>query len=128
MDRNLDKELKLTTEEKDVGVTFTVSLKFDEHIQNVTTKANQIVGMIKRSFTHMDNDIFLKLYKSVVRPHLEYANVIWHPIFAKQLKKLENVQRRATKLVPNLKSLSYTERLMSLNLPTIQYRQLGDLI
>ena len=73
-------------------------------------------------------DIFLKLYKSVVRPHLEYANVIWHPIFAKQLKKLENVQRRATKLVPNLKSLSYTERLMSLNLPTIQYRQLGDLI
>ena len=129
MDKDHKHELKSSAKEKDVGVTFSKNLKFDEHIQIVTTKANQIVGMIKRSFTFMDTDMFLKLYKSVVRPHLEYANVIWHPQYIRQQKQIENVQRRATKLVSNIKDLSYPDRLKSLNLPSIQYRQLrGDLI
>ena len=122
-------KLVTTQSEKDIGVTFTNNLDFDVHINNIVKKANQVMGLIRRSFSHLDKEMFINLYKSLVRPHLEYANVIWHPIYKKQLKLLEDVQRRATKILPEIRDLTYTERLIVLNLPSIQYRQTrNDLI
>ena len=92
-------------------------------------KANSIVGVIRRSFKFLTPEIFSKLFKALVRPHLEYANVVWSPHFKQDIIALENVQRRATKLVPGLKEMSYTERLKLLNLPSLTYRRLrGDMI
>ncbi len=65
----------------------------------------------------------LSLYKSLVRPHLEYGNTIWSPKLKRVIKSLESVQRRATKMVPSLANLSYPERLKELNLPTLVYRR-----
>lgn len=116
-------------EEKDLGVTFDDHLSFDKHIQNIINKANKMLGIIKRTFSYLDNDTFTKLYKALVRPHLEYANVIWHPYLKRQSAALERVQRRATKLVKALKNMTYVERLRVLNLPTLKSRRLrGDLI
>ena len=70
--------------EKDLGVTFDNELKFNEHISLKVKKANQAVGMIKNTFTCMDSEIFIPLYKSYVRPHIEYASVIWSPIYKKR--------------------------------------------
>ena len=126
MDPESTLELNGTDSEKDIGVTFSNNLKFDKHINNIISKANQMTGIIKRSFEYMDKDMFVKLYKSIVRPHLEYANVIWHPLFKRQLVSLEKVQRRATKILPELRDMSYSERLSALNLPSIQYRQLRN--
>lgn len=116
MDCNQDKKLQVITTEKDLGVTFSKNLKFDEHINKIVNKANQMTGLIKRTFTYLDKNMFLKLYKSIVRPHLEYANVIWHPILKRQRKLIEQVQRRATKIPFELKLLSYSERLKILDL------------
>ena len=66
------------TEEKDLGVTFDSALSFDEHIQKVINKANQMMGLIKRTFVHLDKEIFIKLYKALVRPHVEYGNTLYH--------------------------------------------------
>ena len=52
-----------------------------------------MMGLIRRSFIHLDEEMFLKLYKALVRPHLEYANVIWHPTKIKDITAIENVQR-----------------------------------
>ena len=124
-----ERELKETQEEKDLGVLFDPSLKFTKHIGLISTRANKILGVIKRSFDFMDSDMFCILYKTLVRPHLEYANCIWSPIFQKDKDLLEKVQRRATKIVPALKDLPYSERLQLLNIPTLSYRRLrGDLI
>ena len=73
--------------------------------------------------------MFNKLFKGVVRPQLEYANVIWHPIFKRQSIQIEKVQRRATKLLNDIRDNSYADRLKALNLPSLKYRRLrGDLI
>ena len=71
----------------------------------------------------------MQLYKSLVRPHIEYANQIWTPYLKKHITALENGQRPATKLIPSLKDLSYPERLRAQNLPTLAYRRRrGDMI
>ena len=116
-------------EEKDLGVTFDELLTFDKHINNIVTKANQTLGIIKRNFQFMDKDIFLKLYKALVRPILEYGQSVWHPHLIRQHNLIENVQRRATKMVKNISHLSYYERLVYLGLPSLNYRRLrGDMI
>ena len=65
-----------------------------------------------------------QLYTVMVRPHLEYGNVVWHPQFKKDLELLEAVQCRATKMVPGLHDLRYEERLRRIDLPSLLYRRL----
>jgi len=75
-----------------------------ETIQLKINKAIGILGLIKRNFIYMDKNTFITLYKSFVRPHLEYANLVWSP-YKKcdvELEAIENVQKRATKLVISL--------------------------
>ena len=115
--------------EKDLGVIFDKELTFNNHIQTCINKANQMIGLIKRTFINIDNNIFTKLYKALVRPHLEYGNVIWHPKYKYQSMAVERVQRRATKFVKGCKNMDYESRLMFLNLYSLKGRRIrGDLI
>jgi len=77
----------------------------------------------------MDEDTFMLLYKSMARPHVESANSVWCPYKIDDLKEIEKMQKRATKLAIKLKNKSYTDRLIYLNLPTLKYRRMrGDMI
>ena len=67
---------------------------------------------------HLDEEMFLKLYNALVRHHLEYANVIWHPTNTKDITAIENAQRQATKYLQSL-NLPYEERLQKLKLLTL---------
>ncbi|KAK3098476.1 hypothetical protein FSP39_019799 [Pinctada imbricata] len=119
-----DEEITKCDSEKDLGITVDDKLKFQVHINTQIKKANIKLGLIKRTFTYLDKDIFLKLYKSLVRPHLEYGSNVWSVIYKKEAIALENVQRRATRMLHSISHLSYTERLKWLGLPTLQYRRL----
>ena len=90
-------------EEKDLGVIFDKYLSFDAHIQNSINKANSMIGIIRRTFTFIDGEIFTNLYKSLARPHLEYGNIAWFPQLKRQSVAIEKVQRKATKLILALK-------------------------
>ena len=121
--------LESVSSEKDLGVTFDNKLTFSEHIENVTKKANAVLATIKRTYTNIDIKSFTLLYKALVRPHLEYAQEVWSPQWKKDQDAIEKVQRRATKLVKQLRNMSYEERLRALRLPTLQHRRLrGDMI
>ena len=124
-----NQELEHVFEEKDLGVIIDADLKFEEHISSKVNKANALVGLIRRTFSFLDATLFKKLYVSFVRPHLEYAQVVWSPYLKKYKNMLENVQIRATKLVDGMASIPYHERLKALKLPTLAYRRArGDMI
>ena len=59
---------------KALGITIDSALSFDDHIQNIVSKANRMAGLIRRSFVFLDEDIFKRLFKAFVRPHLEYGH------------------------------------------------------
>ena len=115
--------------EKDLGVNIDNKLNFDHHINYITSKANKVAGLIWRTFTYIDKEIFKKFYKSFVRPILEYAAPVWSPHLWRQVHLLERIQRRATKRIPGVGNLSYEECLKELKLPTLVYRRIRcDLI
>ena len=121
--------LQETECEKDLGVKIDNNLKFSQHIDTIVNKANSIMGIIRRTFKHLDQKTFLKLYKALVRPNLEYAVQVWSPYLKKEIRKLEGVQRRATKQINDLRNLDYSDRLKKLKLPTLIYRRKrGDMI
>ena len=96
---------------------------------NQIKKANSIVGLIKRSFEYLSPQLFKQLFTSFVRPHLEYGQVIWSPKLRKHANIIENIQRRATKIVPACKNLFYEARLELIGIPTLEYRRkVGDMI
>ena len=68
--------LRKVKQEKDFGVIVDDQLKFEDHMYEKIKKANNMMGLIRRSFIHLDEEMFLKLFKALMTPHLEYANVI----------------------------------------------------
>ena len=122
-------KMTATPQEKDIGVIFDNNLQFNSHITTTVNKCQQILSIIKRSFDFIDENIMTLLYSTLVRPIIEYSNVIWAPHLRKHINMMEAVQRRATRMVPNLKNLNYHERLKKLNLYSLAYRRRrGDLI
>ena len=64
----------------------------------------------------------------MVRPIVEYASPVWSPSRVRDIKLVEGIQRRATKLL-DLKEMSYENRLIKINLPTLEFRRIRtDLI
>src|SRR5208282_235088 len=118
-----------TAVEKDLGVWMENNGKPSNHVAHLVSKANQLLGLIRRTFTYMDCALMKQLFTALIRPHLEYANVVWHPYLKKGIEMLEGVQHRATKMVPGLAKFSYEERLRRMDLPTLVYRRArGDAI
>ena len=66
-------KLDAVSSEKDIGVWITSKPNFTLHCDKVSAKAMQSLGLIKRTFTHLTKESFLMLYKTYIRPHLEYC-------------------------------------------------------
>ncbi len=97
-------------------------LEWEHYVNSATKKANRKLGMIKHSFKYLDVTTLKLLYKSMVRPHLEYAPTVWSPSWIKDINKLEDVQRRATR-IEALRGMNYEERRRILDLPTLEERR-----
>ena len=61
-----------------------------------------MTGIINRNFRLMGEEVFMNLYKAMIRPHLEYASVAWSPSTIRDQRRIEGVQRRAIKLVSSV--------------------------
>lgn len=124
-----NRQLKVSENEKDLGIIVDNKLKFSEHCDSIVSKANATLGMIKRNIVSRNHKVITKLYKTLVRPKLEYCVQAWRPYFKKDIDKIEKVQRRATKLITECRNLSYKDRLSYTGLTTLEDRRTrGDMI
>lgn len=99
--------------QKDLGVNISDTLKPNEHIASIIKRANQRVGMVKRCFTNLSAEKVKILYKSIIRPILEYASPTWNPNLKKDINALEAVQRRCMRLAGE-----------TITLPTLESRRM----
>ena len=102
--------------EKDVGVLLHKSFRPSMQCAKAAKKANSVLGQLCRGISYRDRDIFIGLYTTYVRPHLEYCAQPWSPWTIGDKEVLEAVQRRAVGMVTNLNGKSYPEKLAELGM------------
>ena len=116
--------LATKTHERDLGIIVDDRLSFDQQVSLAVGKAKRLVGMMLHSFSSRSNKVILPLFRSLIRPTLEYASTVWNSSSVKHTKQLESVQRYATKRIAGLSVLSYADRLEKLNMCTLSARRL----
>ena len=114
---------------KDLGVIIDSRLAFNKHIDAVVASAKRRCYLLFKSFKSRDIHVMMFAYKVYVLPLLEYCSSIWCPSKLSDVDRIEKVQRSFTKKLHGLTDMSYNERLVSCNLPTLEIRRLRtDLI
>ena len=107
----------------------TETLSPSHHIAKIVRKANQIVGMIRRTYEERSKNNLVPLYKSLVRPHLEYCVQAWRPYLQQDINNIEGVQRRMTKMMREVEEEEYEQRMKTTKLMSLEMRRLrSDLI
>ena len=137
---NLNLEYKLngiimteSEQEKDLGVFTSGTLLWNDQISACINKANKMICWITRNLISREKVLMLRIYKALVRPHLQYCVQLWNPAPEhgnwSTILKIEGVQRRFTRMIDEVGLLPYSERLGVLKLTTlIERRTRGDLI
>lgn len=121
--------IKSVEKQRDLGVIISHDLKSKSQVIEAAKKANRMLGMINRSIKYKCKDNIIPLYNSLVRPHLEYCVQFWSPLYNYDRQKLEKIQKRATKMIPEVRHMEYEDRLKHLNLFSLdKRRERGDLI
>ena len=95
-----------------LGVEIDSKLRWNNHINNISNKANSVLGLLKRNLSHCPLDVKTTAYKALVRPKLEYSSVVWDPHHQCDIDKLESVQRRAARFC--LGDYSYTSSVSNM--------------
>ncbi len=117
-----DTKLKVVDKVKDLGITMTHHLTWETQVYNIVSKANRIIGLIRRTVGSSNQSTFTLLYKVLVKPILEYAAPVWSPHLVKGSKALVCVQRRASRIALNQKrgEMSYEECCIILRLNRLE--------
>lgn len=111
---------------KYLGVTLQNNLKWDKHINTITSKANQTLGFLRRNLKITSTKAKDHAYKAIVRPKLEYASTVWDPHTQNNIQQIEKVQRRAARFVSNRyhNTSSVSDMITDLNWPSLEIRRL----
>ena len=122
-------ELTESVCERDLGVYVDNQLKFDSHILNKTKQARKVCGMINRTVSFKTKEIMVPLFKTLVRPVVEYAKAVWCPYKRKDINEIEKIQRHFTRCIVGMRELDYSQRLRKLDLPSLEFRRVrGDML
>jgi hypothetical protein len=116
------KALGKITEEKYLGVLISNDFKVTKHCAMAAKKGNKVLGMINRTFEGRSKKMMSKLYKTLVRPHLDYCIQAWRPSLCKDISLIEKVQKRATRMMEECRGLWYETRLQTVRLTSLEVR------
>ncbi|CAM4501029.1 unnamed protein product [Lepidochelys kempii] len=104
-------KLEVTEEKKNLGALVDHRMTMSCQCDVAMRKASAVLGCIRRGISSRDKEVLVPLYKALVRPHLEYCVQFWSSMFKKDEFKLEQVQRRSTRMIRGMENLSYERRL-----------------
>ena len=116
--------------QRDLGVIVSQDLSWSTHYRKICSKAYQTLHMLRRNIPNTaDTGLKRVLYLTLVRSQLCYCSQVWSPMYLKDIRVLELVQRRATKYILSNSHLSYKDRLINLNLlPLMYWYDLQDIL
>ncbi len=117
--------LQETNSHSYLGINITSDLKWDNHINHTISKANKVLGVVRRNLHPCTAELKSTAYKSLVRPHLEYCSPVWDPSTKELITKLEAVQRKAARFACRdySRESSVSAMLLKLNLDPLQLRR-----
>ena len=116
-------KLESAEEEKDLGVWIGTNLKPTKQCATAAKSANFAMGQLLRSFHYRKKANLIPLYKTFVRPRLEFAAAAWNPWNEGDIKILEKVQERFVRQISDVRGRTYEERLQSAGLTTLRERR-----
>lgn len=113
---------------KYLGITISNDLTWNKHINNITTKANQTLGFLRRNIKVHSERLKSTAYKTLVRPQLEYSSTVWSPYTGTLIDQIESVQRRAARWVKHDfgRMSSVTDMLTSLQWRRLDLRRIDQ--
>ena len=117
-----DRAIEVVDHEKDLGVIVPSNLTFEEQVAAIVSKTNSIIGLLKRSFITKDKSTMVKAIKTYIWPHIDYCCQVWSPWLKGLQNKIEQIQKKALRLIPTLQTMTYQEDLKGLNLMSIKNR------
>ena len=120
-------QLEAVREHRYLGVTFSDSLSWNQHVDAQCRKASRILGLLRRTLGRCGQATKATAYKSLARPYLEYSASAWDPHTLHNTKQLEQVQRRAARFVTNTYSTyeRVTPLLVRLHWQPLQVRRMA---
>ena len=105
---------------KYLGLLISSDLSWSNHIQSVCSKARKRVGLIYRKYYRFsDTATLLQLYRSLVRPHLDYTAPVWDPHLQHDIQLLEGVQKFACRMCSKTWKTGYEKLLSTLQLSSL---------
>ena len=89
-------DVQIADSQKHSGLILDAKFNFNEHIESKTTECNKIIGLMNKLSLILSGKSLLTIYKSIVRPNLYYADIIYNKPFNESLKrKIEMIQYNA---------------------------------
>ena len=122
-----DTQLETKTSVTDLGVIISDNMKWEQHVDSVYRKASQKCYQIMKCFKSRNIWVLIDLYKTYVRPKVEFNSSVWSPYLKKDIARIESVQRTYTRfafLRCGLAFTSYNDRLRQINLRSLEERRL----
>ena len=121
--------IEAVKEERDLGIWMEEALKPNKHCAAAAKAANFALGQLLRGFHYRKKSNLIPLYKTFVRPRLEFAAGAWSPWTETGCKELERVQERLMRAIPDVRGTTHEERLRDAGLSTLrERRERGDAI
>ena len=113
------------TSHRILGITVQADLKWDAHVQNMISRANKKLYILKtlKRFCLPVNDL-ISIYLGYIRPLLEYATPVWNfSLTLKYVKAMENFQKRVCKIILGNEYKFYDDALVSCGILALSQRR-----
>jgi ribonucleases P/MRP protein subunit RPP40 len=116
-------QLEEVAEERDIGVVVSNNLKPPKQCAKAAATARAVLGQMAQAFHFRDKVTFEKLYKTYVRPHLEFCTPAWASSGKMDTDCLEKVQIKMINMISGLKGKNYDKKLAEIGLDSLEKRR-----